>query len=137
MVVIVDPSIIKQAQNMPNIIAQQIIGVQPMTGPASSIFRLYRRYGHMRIRGKQGVRPTPQQYNQFLRLNNRKRTQSHDELNAAGYPSVFIDLPTGVYYDEVNVWLAEQIGADRFISINARYWFTNKQDAMLARMGWS
>jgi Major capsid protein Gp23 len=121
---------------MPNLLAQSIIGAQPMTGPAGSIFNLRKRYGSKRIRGKQGVRPTPQQFNQFLRLNNRKRTQSHDELNAAGYPSVFIDLPAGVYYEEVNLWLTEQIGADRFISINARYWFTNAQDAMLARMGW-
>ena len=122
---------------MPNILAQSIIGAQPMTGPAGSIFNLRRRYGRKRIRGKQGVKPTPQQFNQFLRLNNRKRTQSHTEIEAAGYPTVFIDLPSGVDYEEVDAWLAAQIGQHKFMRINARYWFTTEQDAMVARMGWS
>jgi len=126
---------------MPNLLARSIIGAQPMTGPAGSIFNLRKRYGRIDLtissETSLGVRPTPQQFNQFLRLNNRKRTQSHAEIEAAGYPTVFIDLPSGVDYEEVDAWLAAQIGQHKFMRINARYWFTTEQDAMVARMGWA
>ena len=122
-------------QVMPTIVAQSIIGVQLMRGAGNLV-------GYARSRDKQGVKVTKQQYNEFLRLNNRKRTQSRAELDRAGYPSVVIDLPIddlpywGASYDQVDAWLTEQLGPHKFISIYSRYWFTNSNDAMVAKMGW-
>ena len=78
---------------MPQVIAQQIVGVQPMTAPAASIGELRKKYGTKLKKlptRRIGYKMNKAQLENFLRLNDRRKTQSSEDLKAAGYSSVII-----------------------------------------------
>ena len=72
---------------MPNLIASQLVGVQPMTGPIGSIFGLSRGtyYGMFEMKKKH--------YQHFLKAYNRRSKQTESYLVELGYTCVRINLP--------------------------------------------
>ena len=128
---------------MPNLIAQDIIGVSPMTGPAAQIFKLRSRYRYHNI---QPLRypVLPGVYRHFLRINNRRRTQNDDDLGAAGYASV--TLPTDrtplamqERGAEIDAWCRENLGQDTWLRLgrSRTWWFSRDNDAVLFGMVWA
>ena len=110
---------------MPNIIAHDIIGVQPLTMPKGIIFDSIR---------KTVVMPrnmTNAQYQHFLRLNNRRRRQSVYDLLQAGYPDAEAD-----YGGEIVAWCRENL-PDRHMRFGNRYFFANDEDRLIFVLRWS
>lgn len=120
---------------MPNLIAQDIIGVSPMTGPAASVFKLRAKYRYRSLR----YPVEPDVYRHFLRINNRRRTQNDEDLRAAGYASV--TLPIGVDYfpTRIDAWCDANLGRHTWLRLGQprTWWFSRDHDAVLFRMVWS
>jgi hypothetical protein len=123
---------------MPNIIARQIIGVTPMTGPMGGIFGLA---GHLNPERPPGwwdghkVRMTKDVYKNFLRLNDRKKHQTRQDFIKAGYPWASIrDLD---YNEAVQSWLDDSIGKYRYVVVWDAIFFENKNDHLLYTLRWS
>lgn len=123
-------------QTMPNIIAQSIIGVQPMTAPSSAIFNLRTRYSYKPYKIFKMI--DPMYYKQFLRLNNRRRAFTPEQLQAAGYPVIEFNLDQYKQREEIFEW------CDRILPDGS--WITDKIDlisfsseahATLFKLTWS
>ena len=114
----------------PTIIANDIIGVQPMTGPIGAIFSLRSKYNQRRIK------LTNDHYRVFVRLNNRKKTQAIPDINAAKYPR--LSLPLGSLNDNINclTWCAEQFGKCGYIEDSGTIWFANDNDMLFYKLRW-
>ena len=110
---------------MPAIIAQDIIGLSPMTGPVGT------RYFERNVRCK----VDPAIYNTFLQLNNRRKTQGDADFESAGYHSV-----ENILWDErhnATVWCRQQFGDHGFYFLaRSVWWFASEADAVLFRMTW-
>lgn len=77
-------SMIRRA--FPQLLAHSIIGVQPMTAPASSIFNRRTRYNYNPVKCFKMTKSI--YFRQFLRLNNRKSYFSPEQIVDAGYPLI-------------------------------------------------
>lgn len=110
----------------PTLIAQSIIGVQPMTAP----FSFTHRYNYA-LRDLISV--NNEIYKHFLRLNNRKKQVRCSELSAAGYPSIQVkDIRSNNYTD----WCNTQFGTNAWIENSGVFWFRDEKDATLFRLTW-
>lgn len=135
-----DPVILPIIRNvMPTLIAQSIVGVQPMTGPSAQVFKLRKRYKLLWDGAFQPIRYSvaPGVYRHFLRINNRRRTQNDDDLRAAGYASVTLHMQDSG--DEVNAWCRANLGQDTWLRLgrSRTWWFSRDGDAVLFRMVWA
>lgn len=86
----------------PQLLANSIIGVQPITGPAASIFALKSRYRYTTSVRLYMIDPV--YWKHFLRLNNRRTTFTPEQFEKAGYPIVEL---TGIQYKnraEIEEW---------------------------------
>ena len=110
---------------MPNILASQIAGVQPMTGPTGQIF------GHSRSCMPERIRFTKDNYRHFLRLNDRKTSQTHSDIKQAGYRYQTRTLK----YEEIG-WVEETLG-DRVITFYDTIYFAYETDLTLYLLRWS
>ena len=110
---------------MPNIIAHDIIGVQPLTMPKGIIFDSIRKTVVMQRN------MTNAQYQHFLRLNNRRRRQSVYDLLQAGYPEA-----EAAFSGEVVAWCQENL-PDRHMRFGNRYFFANEKDRLIFVLRWS
>jgi hypothetical protein len=113
---------------MPTLIANQIIGVSPLSAPAGTMFAapLHRRRWPV----------DPALYRHFLRVNNRKRTQSGEDLRRAGYWSASRGWFSG--HARVDAWCRDQWGPHawhRFPGDNT-WWFSREDDALVFRLAW-
>ena len=74
-------------------------------------------------------------YSSFLRLNNRRKTQSDADFLAAGYKQVGAAInsdPT-----QIDEWCCSQFGKHGFYRSNFNnWWFTNDADETLFRLTW-
>jgi hypothetical protein len=117
---------------MPSVIAQDIIGVSPMIGPAGSIFSLRARYFERNVRYK----VNPAIYNAFLRLNNRRKTQGDCDFESAKYYSIqdvnFAD------YRAAQEWSQTNFGQHGFYwnKSSNKWWFTKIEDSVLFKLTW-
>ena len=100
---------------MPNIIASQLAGVQPMTGAAGSIFQLY---GEM-------VSMEKKHYQHFLRLYNRRRDQRVDELVKQGYGYVSINP---LNQSVAREWCRKNCKDGSFVFAGSRIYFAYDKD---------
>jgi hypothetical protein len=80
----------------PSVIASQIVGCQPMTGPTTGFIILRTRY-HEEIGNMQ-----KKHYQHFIKVYNRRRRQKMSYLTNLGYTCVKIEAPQN------NGWDAEQ-----------------------------
>ena len=110
---------------MPNIIAHDIIGVQPMTGPQSNILSIRKTTVFMQRNMANA------QYQHFLRLNNRRRRQSVHDFLQAGYPEAEAN-----YSSEVVAWCLENF-PDCHVRFGNRYFFANDEDRLIFMLRWS
>jgi hypothetical protein len=125
----IDPVLMSIYQRvMPQIIAQSIIGVSPMTGPSGDIFKLKSLY-----RWEQRLSMTKAHYRTFLRVNDRPRSQTLQAFRAAGYPTVYVN-----YGDIIRAagWCREQFGDDGFLRFSDTLVFKDEADATLFKMRW-
>ena len=78
----------------------------------------------------------PEIYRCFLRLNNRRRTQSDADFTNAGYPSV---IAKSVWDQRISVidWCDQVFGPHGyFTGTGLRYWFLSQADADLFTLTW-
>lgn len=80
---------------------------------------------------------TKQNYQHFLRINNRKRRQRPKDLESAGYSHVRVKW---VWGDEVisdySSWIRENCKPGSVINLYNTYWFANDDDAVLFKLYW-
>jgi hypothetical protein len=113
-------------------IANDIIGVQPMKPSFQINWRSMwkpRRSEHPNIRR---VAVKSEIYNVFVRLNNRRRTQSDRDFEQAGYRHV-----TGLSEERI-LWCQQQFGQFGYWRnrITHNVWFATESDYYLYIMGW-
>lgn len=118
---------------MPQIIAQDIIGVQPMTGPTMSIRQLKARYGET---GRVGmdIPMLKQHYKHFLRVYNRRKFQPSVYLTSLGYQKVTVEFGNTV---PATRWCKEHLKAGSFVRSFNDFWFAYDRDATLFSLRWS
>ena len=118
-------------QVMPNIIATDIIGVSPMTGPVHQILTLKGRY-NWESRQLIRSRVNPEIYRVFLRINNRRTTQSDRDFEQAGYWRVSGALANVIF------WCNQQFGKHGFWynANTGTVWLANESDYRLYQMVW-
>ena len=117
-------------------IASQIVNVQPMTGPVGQIFSFKTRYDWLTTLNKLHPRitMTKAHYRMFLRLNDRKKSQTEFDLDKANYPYVwFFKYNDQKEYEE---WCNFQFGAHGYIKGFGRFWFENARDLAAFKMRW-
>jgi hypothetical protein len=118
---------------MPNVIANDILGVQPMTGPVSSIFsNAYR--NSLRRNVHRGIRPEREIFNHFLRINNRKKLFVLKDFLDSGYTYVNVNntqIGNGTYE-----WMSLNM-RHRYVCIHNHIFFANEQDKILFLLRWS
>ena len=125
---------------MPSIIATDIIGVQPMTGPTGQIFTLRNRYGKGKYRGKRDDRLKiplqPGHFKVFLRLYNRRKFTLHEDILAANYPWVYINSYQAA--QEAQDWCKERFGKCGYIFDMrfSRFYFENREDCAMFTLSW-
>ena len=117
-------------KTMPNLIANQILGVQPMTSN-SGLGAFYAPYV------PQGFKPhrlrfTKANYRHFLRLNDRKTSQTAQDLEQAGYRYQIRSRSI----EENAGWIKETFG-DRAVTFHNMIYFAYEEDLTLYLLRWS
>lgn len=115
---------------MPQIIANDIVGVSPMVGPSGKIFSMVDRW-------KQGwygrVAFTKDHYRYFLRVYNRRIHHHPEYLTGLGYPHVKVSRRDGLNVDALD-WCEVNLKPGSWIHSHADFWFANDEDAVLFKM---
>ena len=120
-------------RTLPNIIANDIIGVSPMAAPAGQIFSLRTRYGQVQ---PHRIKISNAQYNKFVRLNNRKRTQTIMDIKNAGYFSIYFIHKTFSEHIDCIEWCDKAYGKDGYIISENEFFFENEEDITLFKLTW-
>jgi hypothetical protein len=116
---------------MPLLMAQQIVGVQPMTGPLTQIFNLRKLFAIM-----PRIKMTVYHYQVFLRLNNRKKSQTEEDFAKANYYSQEkFWLPKSEHSERL-AWCDDQFGRYGYIQTEFRIWFENENDLIAYKLRW-
>lgn len=114
---------------MPNVIANSIIGVQPMTAPSVQIYTMKVRYAVI----KNKISLNKKHYKIFLRLYNRRQFTYHRDIIDAGYYMCELHFSKGCVE-----WCKEQFGNYGFIHdpMYGRFYFENINDQTLFKLRW-
>lgn len=119
---------------MPKIIANSIIGVQPMTGPSASVFSLRSRYTYNHKTIKMAF---PEYFKNFLRLNNRRRSFTVDEFKNAGYPVVELCHSQWRKYNDIRDWCNSNFQIGTWVSDGYNtFAFSNIDQATFFKLAW-
>lgn len=130
---------------MPNIIAQDILGVQPMTGPTGSIFSMRAKYGlqskfpkEIKVNRNRYAYPMGIEYHKyFTRINNRRKTQTVDEMRKAGYVEVIVDVKISDVYEEWEKWMNDNLKYRFFYAGQLTCFFASESDRILYLLRWA
>jgi hypothetical protein len=118
---------------MPNIIANNIIGVQPMTGPTVDIFNT--KYNLNRDFNWAGrVRMYKEHYNHFLRVYNRRKTHHPDYLTNLGYNKARVSFSNAIAADQ---WCRKTFKTGTYVRSSADFWFARDKDYTLFTLRWN
>ena len=119
---------------LPRIIANQILSVQPMTGPVGQIFNLRNNSSKSAtfIVMNKGL------YRTFLRLNDRRKYQTSADFNKAKYFSYTQHWALKYIFHDITFkkWCDEQFGQYGYIVDGRTIWFENENDLTAFRMTW-
>lgn len=119
---------------MPGMVANYLIGVQPMTAAAGQVFSLSSRYGY-----QSKVRLNKAHYRHFLRINNRRQYHTTEYLDTLNYPSVKLtrrnDSPNNAM--DARIWAVEHLKEGTYINSGGQFWFANERDYTLFSLKWS
>jgi hypothetical protein len=115
---------------MPNLIAQSIVGVQPMTGATGRIFDtvMGRRDDSMLIRFFR------EDYHRFLRLYDRRHYHSHNDVVSAGYGVVVLDDLGTAMAARQDCWERYGRGCKAW---GANFYFADDEDMVEFSMRWA
>ena len=111
---------------MPNIIASQLISVQPMTGPVGQIFNSTWTLDHLKMKKVH--------YQHFLRVYNRKTYHKIDDIVKLGYTQVTVSVMNAI---PAKRWCTANLKPGSFVMINTRFVFAYDRDATLFALRWS
>lgn len=125
----IDPVLLSVIRKItPNVVASSIVNVQPMfdiwlagSGGKSRLFE-YRAVSN-------------NYYRNFVRLNNRRKTQSSKEFRQANYPESSVDFVTdfGPWFE----WMNTNIGSYRYFLVGYSCFFVDTNDKTLYDITWS
>lgn len=131
---VVDPVIVSVIRRAwPQIIAQSIIGVQPMTRSTGQIFNMKPRYFGFKFR-----MIDKRYFKNFLRLNDKRMAFSVEAIKKASYPIVELSSTQVVNFADMHQWCNENIG--EFTHINNGYnlfVFSDVEYATAFKLAWA
>lgn len=117
---------------MPNIIATSIVGVSPMTGPVNQVFKMKIKYGDL---DKMRITLKKEHFKMFLRLYNRRKFTTHNDILAANYP--WVKLTDVITVFNTVEWCNSSFGECGYIFDNVnRFYFENKEDCAMFTLTW-
>jgi hypothetical protein len=114
---------------MPNIIANDLIGVQPITGSAAEIFKT--NYGFTGWGGR--VRMYKSHFNHFLRVYNRRKYHHPDYLTNLGYKKSRVGFSDAIAADQ---WCRKTFKTGTYVRSSADFWFAYERDYTLFMLRW-
>lgn len=114
----------------PTIMATNILGASPLAAPYSFNWKV------IDTLTRRCTLP-PETYGHFLRLNNRRRTQTGHDFKQAGYPHVSLHKPG--FSDQIDVWCNLQFGDHTWwrFSWSYTWWFSTHDQATMFGVSWS
>ena len=115
---------------MPSIIANSIIGVSPMTGPAGSIFDMYKTW-----KFPPRVVMTKVHYRHFLRVYNRRIHHLPAYITGLGYQTIQLRAVRDRHI-EAEEWCRENLKPGSYVRRHSNFWFAYDADAVLFKMHW-
>jgi hypothetical protein len=131
MAIIKDPKVLLPLirQVMPNVIASQLIGVQPMSGPIGQIHTLRTRYDYLNNRDIFTMQK--KHYQHFTKAYNRRTKQKMSYLTGLGYTCVKVnmDLPRGAI--EAKAYCKKYVKDGAWISNGNHFVFAYDKDVTL------
>jgi hypothetical protein len=110
---------------MPNIIAHDLIGVQPMTGPVGSIFNSRWTLDDLIMQ--------KEHFGHFLRVYNRKKYHRIGDLADLGYTMLKVGALNAI---PAKNWCKENLKPGSFVCVNTRFCFAYPKDATLFALRW-
>lgn len=117
----------------PQIIANSIIGVQPILGKAGRIFKLKEKYSRWQFK-----MVDKRYFKEFLRLNDRRRCFSVEAIKKAGYPLIELNDDQEDQMQEIVEWCAANIGKYKFIHNDYDLIaFSDEHHATMFRLAWN
>lgn len=114
---------------MPSIIANDILGVQPMSGPVGDIFTMR---GNYNWPGR--VVLYKEHFNHFLRVYNRRKHHHPDYLTNLGYTRIRLGYSSAI---PASRWCRETFKCGSYVRSSADFWFAYERDATLFTLRWS
>lgn len=124
----------------PKIIASNIVGVQPMAGPAGSIFKLRKKYRPSGVnpRTTSGMKLLRDHHNYFLRLNDKRKRVLPYELNELRYPRVRLPNDIDMKIEAVS-WLDDTLPKGSFIidDFFKSVWFSSEENSILFSLAYA
>jgi hypothetical protein len=112
---------------MPTIIAQDIIGVQPMSGPIMDILTSKTGYSGRVVLLKK-------HFKYFLRIYNRRKHHHPDYITSLGYTKFRVRYSDVI---EAKDWCKKTFKPGSYIRSMNDFWFANERDALLFSLRWS
>ena len=114
----------------PTLLAQEIIGAQPMTGPAGEIFKKKSDWFFNK------VLLTKTHYRHFHRVYNRRKWHYRDYLTSLGYSQVSINLTDTI---AARQWCRDNLKEGTYIAPanSTIFLFAYERDATLFTLRWS
>lgn len=84
-----------------------------------------------------GMQFTKQNYQHFLRLNNRRRTHWVDDMKTAGYSYVQVQWRWGDDpYPDYQGWIRDNCKPGSVVYRNNLFWFAYDEDALAFKISW-
>lgn len=118
----------------PEIIASQLIGVQPMSGPAAQIFSMKTRYEFTGWRGR--VLLNKNHYGHFLKIYNRRKYHHPEYITNLGYPHMKLSRRNDLA-NNAEEWCSKKLKPGSYIYSSGDFWFAHDRDFMLFALRWS
>ena len=113
---------------MPNIIANDILGVSPMTVPTAGLFGLKNGwYGRVKF--------TKNHFRHFLRVYNRRTHHHPDYLHSLGYPHHKVSRRIFNYMD-ARYWCEDTLAPGSWLNSFNDFWFANHDDYVMFKLVW-
>lgn len=116
---------------LPHVVANDIIGVQPMTATAAQIHTIKTRYDSPSL---YNVALTKDHFKHFLRVYNRKKYHNFDDITALGYTTIDINAFNMI---SARQWCRKTLKPGSFVCSNARFCFAYERDYTLFMLRWS
>lgn len=116
---------------MPTLIANDIIGVAPMTGPVSNIFDIHSAWAN-----RSQVMMTKVHYGHFLRVHNRRQYHLADYITDLGYQKMRVSRRADLHLDAAQ-WCKDNLKAGSYVRRFGDFWFAYNSDYTMFKLRWA